>query len=133
MLAIGLLFVGMLGDWFRSRRRSQAEILILRHQLNVLQRRAPHRPYLSWADRALFIRFYRRFPRILRAITIVRPETVVRWHRMGFTAYWRWKSRSPGGRPRIAQEVRDLIHVPADGLADRGMDFYEAPAQQPVS
>ena len=48
-------------------------------------------------------------PRILDAITIVRPETVVRWHRMGFAAYWRWKSRSPGGRPRIGKEVRDLI------------------------
>ena len=109
MLAIGLLFVGTLCDWFRSRRRMQAEILILRHQLNVLQRRAPRRPYLSWADRALFIWFYRSFPRILGAITIVRPETVVRWHRMGFASYWRWKSRSPGGRPRIAQEVRNLI------------------------
>jgi hypothetical protein len=64
---------------------------------------------LRWADRALFIWLYRRCPRILNAITIVRPETVVRWHRMGFAAYWRWKSRSPGGRPRIAQEVRALI------------------------
>src|SRR4029077_5294929 len=52
---------------------------------------------------------YRRCHRILSAITIVRPETVLRWHRMGFVAYWRWKSRSPGGRPRIAKEVRDLI------------------------
>jgi hypothetical protein len=52
---------------------------------------------------------YRRYPRILDAITIVRPETVVRWHRKGFAAYRRWKSRSPGGRPRIAREVRDLI------------------------
>jgi hypothetical protein len=87
----------------------QAEILILRHQLNILQQRARRRPYLSWADRALFIWFYRRFPRILHAITIVRPDSVLRWHRMGFAAYWRWKSRSPGGRPRIAREVRDLI------------------------
>jgi hypothetical protein len=64
---------------------------------------------LRWADRALFIWLYRRCPRILDAITIVRPETVLRWHRMGFGAYWRWKSRLPGGRPRIAKEVRDLI------------------------
>jgi hypothetical protein len=83
--------------------------VILRHQLNLLQRRAPRRPHLRWVDRALFIWLYRRCPRVLRAITIVRPETVLRWHRMGFAAYWRWKSRSPGGRPRIAQEVRDLI------------------------
>jgi hypothetical protein len=71
--------------------------------------RAPRRPHLRWVDRALFIWLYRRCPRVLRAITIVRPETVLRWHRMGFAAYWRWKSRSPRGRPRIAQEVRELI------------------------
>jgi Homeodomain-like domain len=53
--------------------------------------------------------FYRGCPRILDAVTIVRPETVVRWHRMGFAAYWRWKSRPRGGRPRIGKEVRDLI------------------------
>jgi hypothetical protein len=57
----------------------------------------------------LFIWLYRRYPRILDAMSIVRPETVMRWHCKGFTGYWRWKSRSPGGRPRIAKEVRDLI------------------------
>jgi len=87
----------------------EAEILVLQHQLNILRQRAPRRPHLRWADRALFIWLYRRSPRILDAITIVRPETVVRWHRMGFAAYWRWKSRPLGGRPPIAKEVRDLI------------------------
>src|SRR5215831_8477245 len=67
-------------------------------------RRALH---LRWIDRALLIWLYRRCPRILHAITIVKPETVVRWHRKGFDAYWQWKSRSRGGRPRIAKEVRD--------------------------
>src|SRR5262249_7872324 len=66
---------------------------------NVLQQRTPRR--------RLHLR--RRYPRILDALSIVRPETVVRWHRKGFTGYWRWKSRSPGGRPRIAREVRELI------------------------
>ena len=108
MIAIGLLFVRMLCDCFKSRRRLEAENLVLRHQLNVLQR-APHRLHLRWADRALFIWLYRRCPRILDAITIVRPETVLRWHRLGFAAYWRWKSHSAGGRPRISKEVRDLI------------------------
>jgi hypothetical protein len=65
--------------------------------------------HLRWVDRALFVWLYRRCPRILDAITIVRPETVVRWHRMGFAAYWRWKSRPLGGRPRIGKEVRDLM------------------------
>ena len=109
MIAIGLLFIRLLYDCFRSRRRLEAEILVLRHQLNVLQRCAPRRVHLRWADRALLIWLYRRCPRILDAITIVRPETVVRWHRMGFGAYWRWKSRSPGGRPPVGKEVRDLI------------------------
>ena len=100
----------MLRDFFKPRLRLEAEILILRHQLNVLQQRAPRRRlHLRWIDRALFIWLYRRYPRILDALSIVRPETVVRWHRKGFTGYWRWKSRSPGGRPRIAREVRELI------------------------
>ena len=102
-IAIGLLFVRMLGDRFKSTRQLEVEILVLRHQLNVLQQRAHgRRPHLRWLERALFT-VYRRCPRILDAITIVRPETVVRWHRKGFAAYWRWKSRSQGGRPRIAQ------------------------------
>ena len=88
MIAIGFLFVRMLCDCFKSRLRLEVEIQVLRHQLNVLQQRAPRRLYLRWADRAVFIWLYRRCPRILDAITIVRPETVVRWHRMGFAA-WR--------------------------------------------
>jgi transposase InsO family protein len=106
---MGLLFVRMLCDCFRPRQELEAELVVLRHQLNILQRQAPRQPHLCWVDRALFIWLYRRYPRILDAITIIRPETVVRWHRMGFAAYWRWKSRPRGGRPRIAKEVRDLI------------------------
>src|ERR1700732_4242009 len=109
MIAIAFLFVCLLCDCFKSRRRLETEILVLRHQLNVLQQRAPRRLHLRWADRPLFMCLYRRCPRILDAITIVRPETVVRWHRMGFAAYWRWKSRPLGGRPRISQAVRNLI------------------------
>jgi hypothetical protein len=109
MIAIAFLFVRVLFDCFKPRQQLEAEILVLRHQLNVLQQRAPRRLHLRWADRALFVWLYRCCPRILAAITIVRPETVVRWHRMGFAAYWRWKSRPLGGRPPIAKEVRDLI------------------------
>ena len=110
MIAIGLLLVRMLCDYFKPRLRLEAEIVILRHQLNVLQQRMPRRRlHLRWVDRALFIWLYRRYPRIMDALSIVRPETFVRWHGKGFTGYWRWKSRSPGGRPRITNEVRDLI------------------------
>ena len=110
MIAIGLLLVRMLCDFFKPRPRLEAERLVLRHQLNVLQQRTPRRRlHLRWVDRALFIWLYRRYPRILDAMRIVRPETVVRWHHKGLARYWRWKSRSPGGRPRIAREVRELI------------------------
>jgi len=109
MIAIGLLFVRILCDCFKSRRRLEAEILVLRHQLNVLQQRAPRRVQLRWVDRAVFIWLYRCCPHIIDAKTILRPETVVRWQRMGFAAYWRWKSCPRGGRPRIDKEVRDLI------------------------
>src|SRR3982074_456754 len=104
MIAIAFLFICVLCDCFKSRRRLEAEILVVRHQLNVLQQRAPRRLYLRWAGRALFIWLYRRCPRILDDLTIVRPETVVRWHRRGSTAYWRWKSHPRGGRPRIGKE-----------------------------
>jgi len=68
MIAIGLLFVRMLCDCFKSRPQLEAECMVLRHQLNVLQQRAPRRPHLRWADRALFIWLYRRCPRILHRI-----------------------------------------------------------------
>lgn len=96
-------------DCFRSQTELKAEIVVLRHQLNVLQRKSPSRPNLSGADRALFVFLYRLFPGIAGAITIVRPETLIHWHRAGFRAWWRWKSRNPGGRPKVDRELRDLI------------------------
>lgn len=107
----------MLYDCFKSRRRLEAEVLVLRHQLNVLQQRAPRRVQLRSIDRALFVWLYRFCPYILSSVTIVKPETVVRWHRMGFAAYWRWTSRPRGGRPRICKETRDLIRRMSLGRA----------------
>jgi hypothetical protein len=86
MIATAFLFVRILCDCFKSRRRLEAEIVVLRHQLNVLHRSASRRLYMTWTDRALFVWLYRGFPFILDEITIVSPETVVRWHRMGFAA-----------------------------------------------
>jgi hypothetical protein len=60
-------------------------------------------------DRLFFILLYRLFPSVLKVMTIVRPETVVRWHRAGFRRYWRWKSRVRGGRPPVRAELRALI------------------------
>jgi transposase InsO family protein len=103
------LFVHILVSPFKTQARLEAEIVLLRHQLNVLRQRFPSKPRLSAADRLLFVWLYRLFPSALNAITIVRPETIIRWHRIGFRLYWRWKSRSRGGRPKVPMEIRRLI------------------------
>ena len=109
MATLFRLLLGYMWDCFRSHERLKAEILILRHQLNILHRQAPKRLRLCGGDRALFVWLYRRFPDIGNATAIVRPETIIRWHRMGFRAWWRWKSHNPGGRAGIDQEPRDLV------------------------
>ena len=86
---------------FKTRARLEAEIVMLRHQLNVLRRRVPSKPKLSVADRLLFVWLYRLFPSVLNAVTIFQPETIIRWHRAG--------SRSRGGRPKVPIEIRRLI------------------------
>jgi hypothetical protein len=92
----------------RTQAQLEAEVAMLRHQLNVLRRQAP-RPRLTPADRLLFVWLCWLFPSLRSAIMIVRPDTVLRWHRSGFRLYWRWKSRSRGGRPKVPIEVRSLI------------------------
>jgi transposase InsO family protein len=94
---------------FKSRRRLEAENLLLRHQLNVALRRSPARLLLRGSDRALIVWLIRCWPSLLDAVLVVRPETVLRWHRAGFRCYWRWKSRKRAGRPRIDRGLRDLI------------------------
>jgi hypothetical protein len=64
---------------------------------------------MSNTDRLAFVWLYRLCPAVVNVVTIVRPETLIRCHRSGFKAFWRWKSRSRGGRPPVPREVRDLI------------------------
>jgi hypothetical protein len=92
-----------------ARASREAEIFVLRQQLLVLTRKSPARVRLRNVDRLVLVWLYRLFPSLLDAIIIVKPETVLRWHRRGFRAYWRWKSRQCGGRPRIDGELRALI------------------------
>src|SRR5580704_15512031 len=108
---IGLLcfVLAVLASPFKSKVLLEAENAALRHQLNVLKRRLPGRVQLTNQDRWFFIQLYRWFPTILKALTIIRPETLVRWHRAGFRCYWRWKSRPRGGRPQIETKLRALI------------------------
>src|SRR5262245_9936547 len=108
---IGLLcfVVAVLASPFKSKLRLEAENAVLRHQLIVLRRRLHGRVRLTSHDRWFFIQLYRWVPSILRVLTIIRPETLVRWHRAGFRCYWRWKSRPRGGPPQIETKLRALI------------------------
>jgi hypothetical protein len=92
-----------------SRAALQTEVLALRHQLNVLTRRAPKRVAVSNIDRLVFAGLYHLAPEVLDAVKIVKTETIIRWHRAGFRAWWRWKSRPRGGRPGTPDEIRQLI------------------------
>ena len=103
------LILGVLASLFKLRAMLEAENLVLRQQINVLRRQTPKRPHLNNTDRFLFVWIYRLFPSVLGAMAIVRPETIVRWHRAGFRAYWRWRSRNRVGRPGISGELRMLI------------------------
>jgi hypothetical protein len=94
---------------FRSRAALEAEILVLRHQLNVLRRKSPKRLAFGNGDRLVFAGLYRVAPGVLEALKILKPQTVIRWHRAGFRAYWRWKSRPLGGRPKTPADIRHLI------------------------
>jgi transposase InsO family protein len=103
-----LIWLAIVGS-FRSRAALQAEIMVLRHQLNMLRRRSAKRPSFGVLDRLIFSGLYSLVPKILDALAIVQPDTVIRWHRAGFRSYWRWKSRRHRGRPAVPLEIRQLI------------------------
>jgi hypothetical protein len=108
MIALFCLFLTLFASPLRSKSRLEAENAALRHQLLVLRRMVRGRVRLTNGDRLFLILLYRWFPSVLKAITIIRPETLVRWHRAGFHRYWRWKSCSLGGRPQIDADLRAL-------------------------
>jgi len=108
---IGLLCfaLAVLASPFKSKLRLEAENAVLRHQVIVLRRRLQGRVRLTNHDRWFFVQLYRWFPSILPVLMIIRPETLVRWHRAGFRCYWRWQSRRRGGRPPTEAALRALI------------------------
>src|SRR6516225_8755406 len=109
MFALLRFFLALFSSLFKSKSRLVAENAALRRQVIVLQRKVRGRLHLRNSDRLCLIQLYRWFPSVLKVITIIRPETVVRWHRAGFRRYWRWKSRCLGGRPQIEADLRALI------------------------
>jgi hypothetical protein len=111
MIGLFCFVLAVLGLPFKSKVRLGAENAVLRHELIVLRRSLHGRVRLTNHDRWFLVQMYRWFPSILTVVTIVQPETLVRWHRAGFRRYWRWKSRRRGGRPQIETELRALIRL----------------------
>ena len=109
MFALMQLFVALVSNRFKSPRRLEIENLYLRHQLNIALRQTRHRLRLKGADRALLVWMTWLWPSMLSLSRVVQPDTILRWHRGGFRAYWRWKSRRRSGRPGITRELRELI------------------------
>jgi hypothetical protein len=105
MIALLCCFLTLLVSLFKSKSRLEAENVALRRQLIILRRKVRSRVHLTNGDRLFFVQLYRWFPSVLNTIAIIRPETLVRWHRAGFRRYWRWKSRSP----QIDADLRALI------------------------
>ena len=106
--ACSLIWSALVG-LFRSRASLLAEILVLRHQIHIQRRHLPKRQTFNLLDRLIFTGLYRLVPKVLNALAILKPETVIKWHRAGFRSYWRWKSRRHVGRPIVPPEIRKLI------------------------
>jgi hypothetical protein len=109
MIGLFCFALAVLASPFKSKLRLEAENAVLRHQLIVLRHRPHGRVRVTDHDRWFLIQLYRWFPAVAKVLTIVRPETLARWHRAGFRCYWRWKSRTLGGRPQIDANLRVLI------------------------
>ena len=99
--------------FLRTRRDTAIEVLALRQQVAVLKRKRP-RPELNSWDRLFWTALRQFWPRWRDVLVIVKPETVVAWHRAGFRLYWRWRSLPRGGQPKLPVEIRSLIRRLAD-------------------
>ena len=103
MISLIHFVLAILASPFKSKSRLEAENAALRHQLTVLRHNVRGRAKLTNNDRWFFVQLYRWFPSVLEVLTIIRPETLVRWHRAGFRRYWHWKSRQREGDRRFRQ------------------------------
>src|SRR5260370_39262280 len=95
---------------FRGRSFLELEVVALRHQVSVLRRQHTGRLRIGSWDRLLWVWLYRLWPRCLEVMVLVKPATVIQWHRAGFRLYWRWRSRPPRlGRPRVHCQKRAFV------------------------
>src|SRR5215472_11441915 len=108
MLPLCFTFFCWVASFFRSRHDLGLELVALRQQLGVLKRKNP-RPRLDAWDRLFWVALRRAWSRWAEALIVVKPETVISWHRAGFHLYWRFLSRRRAGRPRITSDLRGLI------------------------
>jgi hypothetical protein len=109
MLGLVELLLGWLTSLVKSRRRLRAENLVLRHQLNILRRRAARRVRLCDVDRLVFVWLCRLRPAVAHAVTIVKPETIIGWHRRGYRAFWRRLRPSPCNLHPAAPDIAEFI------------------------
>ena len=110
MVVLASLLLTFRGS-LRSRAALQIEVLALRHQVRVLERSRPQRLRLTRVDRLLWVWLSRTWTEWRAALIIVKPETVIAWHRQGFRLFWTWKSRHRTGRPGVPTDVRALIRT----------------------
>ncbi len=135
MIAFLILFLHVLVSPFKTRARLEAEIALLRHQLNLLRRQAPLRPRLTVGDRLIFVWLYRLFPPVLSAVSVIGPETVIRWGaprihgellKLGIevaqSTVAKYMAKSGRGR---SQTWKTFLHSHAAGIA--AMDFLIVP------
>ena len=121
-----------IGVFFRSRTDTAIEVLALRQQVAVLKRKRP-RPTLNSVDRLFWTTLRAVWCRWADVLVIVKPETVIAWHRAGFRLYWRWHSRRQGGRPKVTEERRELIGRLADENTDWGAPKIHGELQKLVT
>jgi putative transposase len=114
-----LSILAVIRVFFRSRSDTAIEVLALRQQVAILKRQRP-RPKLKPLDRLFWTTLRHFWSRWSDVLVIVKPETVIGWHRAGFQLYWRWRSRRRSGRPRITPEIRGLIRRLAEENVDWG-------------
>ena len=126
MIALLWFLLTLFASPLKSKSRLEAENAALRYQLIVLRRKVGGRVRLTNGDRLFLIQLYRWFPSVLKVITVIRPETLVRWHRAGFRRYWCWKSRPFGGRPQISAAIVFPFNLPpVIGLGTSGGFEYQ--------
>jgi putative transposase len=113
MMSVLMSLLLTLQTWARSRATMQLEVLALRHQLQVLQRSRPRRLRLTKTDRWLWALLSDLWTGWRTALVIVKPDTVIAWHRRGFRLWWTWKSRRRMGRPTLPADIRTLIRTMA--------------------